>query len=611
MSDSEFGYTCPKQRDKGFIESQIPEFERNHNNYGKSYQIRVFETDDFLLRFTYSDSVWAMCVKDMFTIDFDIKEGVTRDHAIDMIHKYTDVMYSRGISLLFSLYETDRGLHAYLISERLSYSDERALKTSLDLCNDENYIIFTTMNGFCMRVGPKLRKQMKDSNKKEWMEPEEIDAEFIARPCYRDDNGKITCTIGYGRSDPYLVTMLNIYEQLIEFIKTGYVYHFHELMQRHSFTWNDIEYKNIHAPSLEFFEEVKNFADNLLSEHGVISRGEYQIPVKWTGFMNQYKPFLSKNTLYQCASVAPRDIERKALNTAVTAWVENCLKQAISIGGRDNNNFVDTKIPAKLFGRTTGLSYPFVFGVDKSSHMIFIQFRDLLMMDWDVKDGFEKVVPAQLLNRYMSTMKTLPTEERITERSLAFKMYETDNGVHAFCVSHKLPYDLKREGSRLSTAMEIMRNVCVDVWYIAFVMNRGFSIRIGPKIVNKKRGKGETDEMKPQDEVDSQFVQKLGVELPGQKQRLVYLGDGRISPYLNAVTDFIFNVQQYVKTIKNLAQRTLENPEKLSIEMGDVVKAMYDRDVRHLENPQNNSAVADYFDETCAWADEIWRCREV
>jgi hypothetical protein len=197
--------------------------------------VRVFETEDFLLRYTYQDCVWAMCVKDMLTIDFDIKEGISQEQGIAMIRKYVDVMDAQGVDLLFSLYETDRGLHAYLVSQRLSYSDEQALKTSLDLCNDENYVIFTSMNGFCMRVGPKLRKQVKDpktgKNSKEWMSYEEIGAEFIARPCFRDSKGRITCTIGYGRSDPYIVMMLNVYERLIAFFKDAYFDNLYELVK--------------------------------------------------------------------------------------------------------------------------------------------------------------------------------------------------------------------------------------------------------------------------------------------------------------------------------------------------------------------------------------------
>jgi len=614
MSDSEFGFTCPKPRTKESIEADMPEFQRNHLNYGKYTQIRLIETEDFLVRYTYYDSVWAMCVKDVFTIDFDIKEGITQEVGRDMIQKYVDVMHARGIDLLFSLYETDRGLHAYLISERLSYSDERALQTSLDLCNDDKYIVFTTMNGFCMRIGPKLLKQTKSDKKqtmKDYMTEVEIDAEFIARPCMTDSSGRLSCTIGYGRSDPYLLMMLSVYEKLIEFFKHAYIMNLYEFVKERSIVWNEIEYNRIYVPPVEFLHEAKDFTARLLKSYGLMVRGEYQIPTKWTGFMNQYKPFLTANVLVQCASISPYQIQKRALKTAVAAWSENCTKQAISIGGYDDPSRPNLGIPKKLFGKPTGLNYPFVFGVDKSSFMIFIQFRDLLMMDWDVKDGFEKVVPAQMLNRYLTVTQSLPTKEKVTETPLMFKMYETDNGVHGFCVSHRLPYDLKRDKAILSKPLDIMRNVCVDAWYIAFVMNRGFSIRIGPKIVNKNRGKGEVDTPKSQEEIEAQFVQKLGVELPGHSDRLVYVGIGHIDPYLDAVTDFIYNVQQYVLGIQDLPHRSLHDAEALSIEMGEVVKAMYDRDVRPFENPDGDDEIADYLDETCAWASEIWRCKEM
>lgn len=615
QGSEDFGYTCPKQRDKAFIEAGTPQTQRNHHNFGKYTQIRVFETEDFLLRYTYQDCVWAMCVKDMFTIDFDIKEGITQEDGVIMIQKYVDAMYARGISLLFSLYETDRGLHAYLISERLSYSDERALQTSLDLCNDENYVIFTTMNGFCMRVGPKLRKQYTDPTtgkvKKDWMSIEAIYGEFIARPCFKRPNGRYSCTIGYGRSDPYIVMMLHVYEKLIKFFKQLYFDDFFNLVESKTFTWNEIEYRNIYAPNTETLTKIKNFAAKLLHEHGLMIRGEYQIPTKWSGFMNQYKPFLSNNVLYQCAKIPPYEIERRALTTAVEAWSQNCMKQYISVGGWDDLEKTSSRIPKKLIHNATGLNYPFVFGIDGSAHMVFIQFRDLLMMDWDVKDGFEKVVPAQMLNRYLTVTETLPEEQKLTKNPLAFKMYETDNGIHAFCVSHRLPYDLKAANMTLSKPLEIMRNVCVDIWYIAFVMNRGFSIRISPKIINKNRGKGETDTMKPDDEVAKQFVQKLGVKLPGSSDRLTYVGHGRVNPYLDAVTDFIYNIQQYVLTIPDFKNRVMNDAEALSIEMGDVVKQMYDQDVRELENVNESEHIADYMEDTCAWADLIWRCNEM
>lgn len=68
-----FGYTCPQQDTPEGIEADIPDFQRNYQNYGYYSQVRVFETEDFLLRYDFGDAVWAMCVKDLFTLDFDIK----------------------------------------------------------------------------------------------------------------------------------------------------------------------------------------------------------------------------------------------------------------------------------------------------------------------------------------------------------------------------------------------------------------------------------------------------------------------------------------------------------------------------------------------------------
>jgi len=620
-----FGYTCPQQDTPEGIEADIPDFQRNYQNYGYYSQVRVFETEDFLLRYDFGDAVWAMCVKDLFTLDFDIKEGLTQEMAVAMIKNYTDVMHSKGVDMLFSLWPTDRGLHAYLISERLLYGDDRSLRASLDLCNDRNYIIFTTFNGFCMRVAPKLKKRKKDPITglpiagKDWMTPEEISNEFIAKSCYElkttigNLQPGLRCTIGYGHADPYLEMMLDVYEKLIEFFRSSYAINMYEFIETRNLEWAGVKYMNVNVPPASFLQEARNYTENLLNSYGIVSKGQYQIPMKWRGFMSEYKPFLSADTLYQCAHVSPYEINRRARTVVLDAWKQNCPKQAISIAGLDNpsteayTSEADKKIPVKLFGEPNDRKYPFVFGIDTSSWMIFIQFRDLLMLDWDVKDGYPKVVPALMLNRYLNVVKTLPRLEQISSTPLVFKCYETDNGIHSFCVSHHMPYDVDT-GSILSPPLEIMHNLCVDAWYISFVKTRGYSIRIGPKIINRARGIGQSDTMKPPEEIKSQFVQKLGVEVPGHRDRVLYLGEGNVDPYLDAATDFIFNVQQYVLGIPDLPRRILEDTDRLSVEMGDIVKQMYDISVRQHENPLRISMIAAHFEKNNEWADRIWRC---
>lgn len=625
MNSEGFGYSCPENVSEEDIERELPAYQRNYQNYGLYSQIRVYETNDFLLRYSFGDAVWAMCVKDLFTIDFDIKEGISQDDAVSMIKRYTDIMHSRGVDMLFSLYPTDRGLHAYLISERLLYGDDRTLRTSLDLCNDKNYIIFTTFNGFCMRVGPKLMKPKIDpvTGKalagRDWMTVEEISNEFVAKACYdlkEDRDGMsagLRCTIGYGRADPYLEMMLDVYEKLIDFFKYHYSIRLEEFIYRRDLEWGGVQYKGVNVPPRNFLRDAKKFTKNLLNSYGIVSKGKYQIPMKWRGFMIEYTPFLDANTLYQCAHVSPYEINRRARTVVLQAWKQNCSKQAISIGGLDSrstefpSDSPDYRYPIKVTGIESGKYYPFVFGVDISSHMVFIQFRDLLMLDWDVKDGFPKIVPAQMLNRYLRIMKTLPRLEQAIDVPMTFKMYETDNGIHSFCVSHFMPYDLGGE-ALLSPPLEIMHNTCVDAWYIAFVKTRGYSIRIGPKIINRNRGVGESDTMKSSEEVASQFVQKLGVEVPGRTDRIIYLGEGIIDPYLDAVTDFIYYVQQYVLKIQDLPRRILNEPESLSIEMGEVVKDMYDQNVRPFENPNNDPSISRHFNKNYTWANSIWRC---
>lgn len=607
---------CPTEAE---VRAEIPRRQRLFQTSGVFNFIRVFENPDFLLRYDLGDNIWAMCVKDVFTLDFDIKDGISRADAIRYVQNYSDIMRGHGVDMLWAVYESDRGMHFYLLSERLLYSDDRSIQTSLDLCTDRNYIVFSTFNGFCSRVAPKIKKHRKDENGrsipgKDWMTDEEIQQEFVSLPCHKLEEevpglqkGEFYCTVGYGKPDPYVESILYVYERLIYWFLDAYKNRLPEQLEKQTYQWNGVKYENLILPARPFLEETKAFAQKLLAEVGIIGEGQYVIPAKYKGYLTEYKPFLDSNTLYKCARVHPFEINRRALNLVAQAGIENCAKQFISVAGIDLPDEQTNPLltfPAKLVRNPTGKKYPFVFGVDGSSHMVFIQLGNLLMLDWDTKDGFAKVAAPQILNRFLRLEDSLSVQDRIYPGDLTFRLLETDNGVHAFCVSHPQVYnDVGTSSQYISNALNIMRHTCVDGWYIGFTKAHGYSIRIGPKIIN--RGKdGAPATFKSDEEIRSQFVQKYGVEVPGKAERLHYLGKGEIDPYLDSLVEFIYEIQQYVLRYPDLPRRAVEDAANLSLELGEFVKGLYDQKCRPLETARMSSHLQKMND----WAQIIWRC---
>jgi hypothetical protein len=125
-------------------------------------QETIYQDDEIMIRMTYFDNVWSICTHDIMMIDFDFKEGFTRETAIQSIVEWTEYMHERGLDYLFMMYDTDRGVHAFLINQRISHLSQLGFDISMDLCNDPYYIGFSDVTGYCVRVGPKVKRPPKE-----------------------------------------------------------------------------------------------------------------------------------------------------------------------------------------------------------------------------------------------------------------------------------------------------------------------------------------------------------------------------------------------------------------------------------------------------------------
>lgn len=175
----------------------------------------------------------------------------------------------------------------------------------------------------------------------------------------------------------------------------------------------------------------------------------------------------------------------------------------------------------------TDYHLPFVYGQSEFANMVFIALYDILMLDWDIVPGFGKSEAIDVLERFVESQENITENNRVLKTGMCFKIYETDNGIHAYLISHRVPHN-----SLVST--RIMIEVCSDIQYAAMSIMRGFSIRLTPKVFGK--GKYFTREV-----MASQFVQSPGY------YGVEYIGDtSNINPALEAMVDTIYETQQHI-----------------------------------------------------------------
>jgi hypothetical protein len=240
-----------------------------------------------------------------------------------------------------------------------------------------------------------------------------------------------------------------------------------------------------------------------------------------------------------------------------------------------------------------GPIYPFILGFDLDKKMLYIRFFDLLMLDWDDHDGIPKESPIMIVDRFLKWQSNIPENNRVSKGDLCFKFYETDNGIHSYCVSHRMIYF--SDNSSIC-----MVHSAADFYYTTMSRFYGYSIRLSPKIFNGN------SEHKTEAEIDKQFIQKEGVscdyldkldhpyilkekkkESKGEK-KVFYFGNTKmIDPYLDKLTDLVFEIQNFVKRQENIGKSIneanidfLENVRYFtSMTYNEKIRGKYDQDI--------------------------------
>jgi len=175
--------------------------------------------------------------------------------------------------------------------------------------------------------------------------------------------------------------------------------------------------------------------------------------------------------------------------------------------------------------------YPFVFGQSVHANMIFISTYDVLMLDWDVKLGITKQTAILILRRFIESQMSIPISKRIFKSEPCFKIYETDNGTHAYLISQFLPHNEE-------LVSKLMIEVCSDINYAAMVKFKGYSIRLSPKIYVDKEYTGP-------DYIKTQFIQNEGLQVG--REMVYYVGnENNINPHIEEFVDIIYRTQKFI-----------------------------------------------------------------
>ena len=491
----------------------------------QNHIFQAYSQADNVLSYDVYYGIWSICTNDVLMVDFDVKPGFTKLDALEVLREFTEAWKAKQVEYLFWIYETDRGVHAYLVNMQVRYDSWLSDKMLSSLGNDLEHIAFVKKAGHCVRISPKILINSKLVSR------DRIADEFIAKPCAGD-----VCQIGYGSVDPYIEKNLKVQMNMINFVKRLYDTKYAEMT---NYRYIPLINAKFYAPTEDMVEAVRRKFIRELEGQGLLLKDYTNYVTNATKRKRQvgaarYTDLVEEAAVNSCGrhSLEPNG---KAGNMSLITYMNTYLKPIIESSCRQQN------IITRDF---------FVLGYDKRQYMTYIVFYDLLMLDWDVIDGIPKTSPVTMLERYLTSQKLLSENMRDSKNDMCFKMYETDNGVHGFLVSHPAVF-------YTDSASSIMLDTCSDFRYAAFSRAYGYSIRLSPKVVARDMS------MKSEADVSNQFIQKLGV---GRKNKVVYVGNtDKLDPYLDELTDVIFDIQQFIVAREDI-HRELVTEDKYYIE---------------------------------------------
>lgn len=505
--------------------------------------LTVHKQDNITFMYDVPYGIWKICTPNIAMIDFDVTPEYTRKDFINIIREFIAKQKVQGYNYLFWMYETDRGAHAFVVNRRVDYKSNLANFLLETLSNDLDYINFVKVSSFCSRVGPKIYR------KGEVVSIEEIQSEIVSKRCIGD-----ICKLGSGRKTTYISKFLTLMEKTTEMVTSLYKTNPSEMMKKQFVTQINREAL---APTQEMFNTIRdkfvillnksklNETEDDLTFSNLSREPDVSNPSRYRGLI---EPKLEKG----CSKFNVKNVKKLAETFVRPIALKSCHLHSLIAHGPD---------------------VPFVFGQDATAYIFYAAFYDILMLDFDSKDGVPKESAIPIMERFINSQSVARENDRLTKSDMCFKMFETDNGVHAFLISHKVPYD-----SDQSTLM--MLRTCSDEWYAAFSRYSGYSVRMSPKVLD---GKGADRMPKSIEVINNQFIQRPGS--PYRGGRVTYVGNrNNIDPYLEQMVDMIYRIQAKILRIPNLRDEMFKRSSSLHQKVRAITLEEYSKVTAQTDN---------------------------
>lgn len=110
--------------------------------------------DEFNIRYDFRTKLVYSNFYNILMLDYDIKDGISREDAIEELHTIVNIGKRNNLNFTFAVMPTDRGIHAFLLSQR-AYRNMFWVDLLRLACTDPYYAAFSYATGFGIRLSKK------------------------------------------------------------------------------------------------------------------------------------------------------------------------------------------------------------------------------------------------------------------------------------------------------------------------------------------------------------------------------------------------------------------------------------------------------------------------
>lgn len=133
----------------------------------KEVQEKEVQKEGFNIRYDFRTKIVYSNFYNLLMLDYDIKDGLTREDAIEELYRIIEVGKRNYLKFSFAIMPTDRGLHAFLLSQ-YAYRNMIWVDFLRLACTDTYYAAFSYATGFGIRLS---RKQDTPEDMVSWLSP--------------------------------------------------------------------------------------------------------------------------------------------------------------------------------------------------------------------------------------------------------------------------------------------------------------------------------------------------------------------------------------------------------------------------------------------------------